>query len=144
MLSVGPESIMEIPDQTYFGYAGVDVQVLNDPSQPFLGVSIERNEDGRARLKNIIPGSPAETAGLDRGDVILAVDGKAVDEDGFFRAIETHKPGDTLRITLLRQGELKDLPVPLIANPYPTYVLKPMEHPNELQRKIYRSWMGLK
>ncbi len=133
-----------LPYQTYFGYAGVDVQVLNDPSQPFLGASIERNEDGRARLKNIIPGGPAETAGLDRGDVILAVDSKAVDEDGFSRAIEAHKPGDTVRITLLRLGELKDLPVPLIANPYLTYLLKPMEHPSDLQRKIYRSWMGLK
>ena len=133
-----------LPYQTYFSYAGVDVQVLNDPNQPFLGVSIERNEDGRARLKNIIPGSPAETAGLDCGDVILAVDGKALDANSFFRVIETHKPGDTVRIAFLRQGELRDLPVPLLSNPYPAYVLKPMEHPNEMQKKIYRSWMGLK
>jgi predicted metalloprotease with PDZ domain len=133
-----------LPYQTYFGYAGVDVQVLSDPNRPFLGVSVERNEDGRARLRNILPGSPAETAGLDRGDIILGVDSKAVDEDGFLHAVGGHKPGDMLRITLLRQGELKDLPVPLIASPYSTYVLKPMEHLNELQRKIYRSWMGLK
>ena len=109
-----------------------------------MGVDTTKNDDGRAKIRNIVPGSPAESAGLDRDDIFYAIDSRAVDFDGFTKEIETHKPGGTVRLTVLRLGEFKEFSVALKASPNPTYTLKPMEHPTDQQKAIYDSWLGIK
>jgi len=109
-----------------------------------MGVDTTKHDDGRAKIRNITPGSPAESAGLDRDDIIYAVDSRAVDSDAFAKEITAHKPGDTVRVTVLRLGEFKDFSVALKANPNPTYTLKPMEHATDQQKAIYNSWLGIK
>jgi predicted metalloprotease with PDZ domain len=133
-----------IPYEQYFAYAGITVEKKLDANKPWIGADAIKSDDGRAKVRNIIPGSPAEAAGLDRDDVIYAVDGRAVDSDSFAKEIAAHKPGDTVRVTILRLGEFKDFSVALKANPYPTYTLKPMEHPTDQQKAIYNSWLGIK
>jgi len=85
----------------------------------------------------------AEAAGLDRNDVVIAVDGRGVDNDGYDRAVGEHKPQDTVRFTVIRLGELKEIPVTIGSNPHPTYTLKPIENPTEQQKTIYKSWLGI-
>ena len=67
-----------IPYEKYFAYAGIAVTAKVDPAKPWIGVETAKGEHGRFSIKNVIPGSPAELAGLDRDDVILAVDSRAV------------------------------------------------------------------
>ena len=133
-----------IPYEKYFTYAGISVEKKLDASKPWTGIDTTKNDDGHAKIRNIIPGSPAETAGLDRDDIIYALDSRALDSDGFTKEISARKPGDTVRITVLRLGEFKELSVPVVANPYPTYTLKPIEHPTDAQKAIYNSWLGIK
>ena len=133
-----------IPYEQYFAYAGITVEKKLDTEKPWIGIDTTKNDDGRAKIRNVIPGSPTESAGLDRDDIIYAVDTRAVDFDGFTKEITAHKPGDTVRVTILRIGEFKDLPVTIKANPNPTYTLKLMEHPTDQQKAIYNSWLGIK
>ena len=133
-----------LPYEQYFGYAGVAVEKKMSPEKPWVGVDTEKGDDGHAKINNIIPGSPAEMAGLDRGDSILALEGKAVDSDSFSSAIQDRKPGDTLHVTVIRLGRLMDITLTLGANPYATYSLKPVEHPTDSQKAIYNSWLGQK
>jgi len=133
-----------IPYEKYFAYAGIAVEKKLESDKVWIGVATDKSDDGRAKIKNVIPGSPAEAAGLDRDDVVIAVDLHVVNADTFPRAVSDHKPGDTIRVTLIRLGELKEIPVTVAANPYPTYKLKPMEHPTEQQKAIYNSWMAIK
>src|SRR5580700_11928197 len=133
-----------IPYEQYFAYAGITVEKKLDANKPWMGVDATKNDDGRAKIRNIVPGSPGESAGLDRDDIFYAIDSRAVDFDGFTKEIETHKPGDTVRLTVLRLGEFKEFSVALKANPNPTYTLKPMEHPTDQQKAIYDSWLGIK
>jgi predicted metalloprotease with PDZ domain len=133
-----------IPYEQYFAYAGITVEKKLDSAKPWIGVDTTKNDDGRAKIRNITPGSPTESAGLDRDDVIYALDSHAVDFDGFAKEIATRKPGDTVRVTVLRLGEFKDFSVALQTSPYPTYTLKPMEHPTDQQKAIYNSWLGIK
>jgi len=137
----GKESI---PYEEYFGYAGIAVEKKLDANKPWIGADTTKNDDGRAKIRNIIPGSPTESAGLDRDDIIYAIDSRAIDFDGFPKEISAHQPGDTVRLTVLRLGEFKDFSVALKANPNPTYTLKPMEHPTDQQKAIYNSWLGIK
>ena len=133
-----------IPYEEYFGYAGITVEKKLDTEKPWIGIDTTKNDDGRAKIRNIIPGSPTESAGLDHDDILYAVDGRAVDFDSFSKEIAALKPGDTVRVTVLRLGEFKDFSVALKSSPYPTYTLKPMEHPTDQQKAIYNSWLGIK
>jgi predicted metalloprotease with PDZ domain len=133
-----------IPYEEYFAYAGIAVEKKIDSEKPWLGISQSKSDDGHAKIINVIPGSAADNAGLDRDDVVIGIDGRTVDADGFSEAISDHKPGDKLGITVIRLGMVKEIPVTLIASPYPTYTLKPMEHPAPEQQAIYNDWMGIK
>ncbi|MGB8524176.1 MAG: PDZ domain-containing protein [Candidatus Acidiferrales bacterium] len=133
-----------IPYEKYFAYAGIDVEKNLELEKPWLGVSHSKSDDGHAKITNVIAGSSADTAGLDRDDIVIGIDGRTVDEDAFNETILEHKPGDTLHMTVIRLGEIKEIPVTLIASPYPSYKLKPMENPTVQQKAIYNSWMGIK
>jgi predicted metalloprotease with PDZ domain len=137
----GKESI---PYEEYFAYAGISVEKKLDTEKPWLGVSQSKSDDGHTKINNVIPGSAADKAGLDRDDVVIGIDGRSVDQDSFSGAILEHKPGDTIQMTVIRLGHVKEIPVQLIASPYPTYTLKPMENPTKAQQAIYNSWMGIK
>jgi len=71
------------------------------------------------------------------------VDSRPSDFDGFAKEISTHKPGDTVRVIVLRLGEFKDFSVTVKANPDPTYTLKLMANPTDQQKAIYNSWLGI-
>ncbi|GDY28387.1 S1C family serine protease [Gandjariella thermophila] len=53
-----------------------------------------------AVVQQVISGSPAEQAGLERGDVILSLDGQSVDSaTALTNLMDTHHPGDRITIT---------------------------------------------
>lgn len=60
----------------------------------------------------IVPGSPAEKAGLRNGDIILELDGTRITKDrSLAELIEEHKVGDTVRLKVLRDGKELDINV---------------------------------
>ncbi len=73
----------------------------------FLGVSSTSPTDGEAgaEISEISPGSAAAEAGLEVGDVIVAIDGSAIKAQGDLAVVVgTHEPGDQLTIELQRGG----------------------------------------
>ncbi len=57
------------------------------------------------RVERVVPGSPAEAAGLAPGDVITALDGEAVGGlRDYSHLLKAHSPGDTVTLTVLRNG----------------------------------------
>ena len=56
-----------------------------------------------AVVTKVVPGSPADSAGLQQGDVITSFDGKAVTSaDQLATAIQAEAPGRTVTIGLYR------------------------------------------
>src|SRR5512133_1876164 len=62
--------------------------------------------------------SPAEKAGVEPGDVIVAVDGKAVDRVSTLqRIVRTHEPGETISVDAMRYGARKSFRIKLAEAP---------------------------
>lgn len=64
----------------------------------------------------VIPGSPADKAGLAENDIILEVEGQKIDEtEGFTlsNSIAKYNVGDTLTLKIWHKGEVKDVKVKL-------------------------------
>jgi uncharacterized iron-regulated protein len=84
-----------------------------------MGVRMVEKE-GRLLVGSVAPGSPAEKAGIAKGDELLALDGQTVKEtvDVFFRVGEK-RDGDTAQVTVRRGREEKTLPLTFFRMPKP-------------------------
>ncbi len=81
----------------------------------FLGVSLTA---GTATVAEVRAGTPADQAGLQPGDLITAIDGKAVEGSVALQTtIDSHRPGDRVTVTFKRNGSEKTVTVTLAARP---------------------------
>jgi serine protease Do len=80
-----------------------DMKLLyEDGNTAMLGVVTESEDEG-LQITDITEGSGADKAGLKEDDIITKVDDKKVDDpDDLTKLIRSHKPGDKVTITFLR------------------------------------------
>ncbi|WP_033345542.1 S1C family serine protease [Catenuloplanes japonicus] len=75
-------------------------------SHPFLGVSLSEAEGGGALVSSVSGDSPAQKAGIQRGDVITQIDGKPVNgSDDVITAVQAGKVGQQMTVTYTRSGK---------------------------------------
>jgi S1-C subfamily serine protease len=71
----------------------------------YIGASLNPVSLGGAEIAGVPPKSPAAEGGLKRGDVVTAIDGKPIAFSGQLTAeLSSYKPGDTVVLTVRRQG----------------------------------------
>ena len=84
----------------------------------YLGVSTSERPGGGALLRAVVPGGPADDAGLRDGDVIVRVAETRVDRpEDITEAVLERKPGDTVRVEVERDGDRRTLEVRLGERP---------------------------
>lgn len=67
---------------------------------------------GRGNQFAVVPNSPAAKAGIKEGDIIVKFDGQPVNEDNPLNSyINKKKPGDTVTLTVLRDGKEQQIKV---------------------------------
>jgi putative serine protease PepD len=85
--------------------------------RPFLGVTSAPLPQG-AEIQGVTPGSPAQAAGLQAGDVITRVDGRTVrDPDDVSDVVNGLEPGDEVEVEVSRGGERRTFDVELGKRP---------------------------
>jgi serine protease Do len=97
------------------GFMGVSVSDLS----PDLvqGFGLPEATKG-ALVQNVVPKSPAAKAGVEAGDVVLALNGRAVDSSGALtRGVALIPPGGNADLTVLRNGQKKQLSVKVAQRP---------------------------
>jgi membrane-associated protease RseP (regulator of RpoE activity) len=88
-------------------------EVPQNTNTAFLGVATAAG-DGGAEVQQVAPGSPADDAGLEVGDVITAVDDDEVDgPEALLAAIGDYEPGDEVNVSYQRDGNDRDVDVEL-------------------------------
>lgn len=92
------------------GYLGVELQDLDRNLARAMGLP-----DGKGVLvSQVQPSSPAETAGLRRGDILTQLEGENLDNSQKLRnRIAALAPGTRVKLTLRREQQLLDLEVVL-------------------------------
>ncbi len=96
------------------GWLGVTIAPMTED----LAKTFKMAEARGAIVNDVTAGSPAEKAGVQADDVILALDGKAMaDNNEVVRTIAGKAPGTTVRLKLLREGKERDVTVTLGAFP---------------------------
>jgi S1-C subfamily serine protease len=84
----------------------------------YLGVESGTAPDGGAQVGDVIAGGPADRGGLRAGDVIVEIDGRPVrDQDDVSSVVNSHQPGDSVRVVVERGGERRTLTVELGTQP---------------------------
>ena len=75
------------------------------PNQPMLGVQLVEGEDG-VFVDAVVPRSPAEKAGMQKGDLIRKINGKEVDSaDEMIELVKAKKAGDEIKVDYQRDGQ---------------------------------------
>jgi putative serine protease PepD len=88
---------------------------------PIMGVSLDtRYTGGGAKIPDevgsVSPGGPADRAGIKPGDIIIEIDGKAVDTaDEAIITVRSRNVGDKIKIKFKRLGATKEVSLVLIA-----------------------------
>ena len=84
---------------------------------PVIGANVNTGakSDG-AEVVGVPSGTPAAAAGMKKGDVVTSVNGKQItDGISLIVAIRSHRPGETIQLTVVRDGERQQLEVTLDA-----------------------------
>jgi S1-C subfamily serine protease len=112
-----------------YAYLGVTSESLYPQLANHLGL----DTDSGALITDVVNGSPADDAGLNGstgedtfqlqqvktgGDVVLAVDGKPVlQNNDLSKLVAVHKPGDSVTLEILRDGDKQSVDVTLGSRP---------------------------
>ncbi|MDO3378531.1 DegQ family serine endoprotease [Geoalkalibacter halelectricus] len=88
------------------GYLGVQIQPVTDE----LAASFGLKESRGALVVDVIAGTPAEEAGLQRGDIILEFDGRKIDSHNDLPRLVAATPvGKQSRLKIWRDGRTRDM-----------------------------------
>ena len=120
---------LEEKGEAEYAYIGVATQ----PVYPQLADKLGLDTDHGALLSEVVPGGPADKAGLKGpdgkitfqatpyetgGDVVLAIDGHpVVQPDDLARYIAAYQPGETVKLEVLRDNKHKEVSVTLGKRP---------------------------
>lgn len=109
--------------------ASYDEMAKKYASHGYLGIETEKNAAGAYAVSKVAPGSPAEKAGFQKGDVLVALNGARFGEDNK-EAVKKAKsalgPGKAATYTVTRGGSEKQLTATL----------------SEVPREVLAQWVG--
>ena len=88
------------------GRIGIAIQDVT----PGLSQALELTTDRGALVTQVEPGSPAEQAGIQPGDVIVAIDGNPIDSSADLRnTVGLVRAGESVEVAAIRDGERRSV-----------------------------------
>lgn len=90
------------------GYMGATIQNVTPEIADSLGISGKKG----ALIAEIVPGGPASKAGLQPGDVVLELNGQAVNSNSeLTRLVAQVRTGDIMHLKVLRNGQPRNVDI---------------------------------
>ncbi|MBH8554542.1 M61 family metallopeptidase [Nostocaceae cyanobacterium CENA357] len=131
----------ELPFNQYLEPFGLQL-VAEQEEEPYLGVKA-KTEHGREIIKFVEVGSPAQLAGIDAGDELLAIAGIKVTANQLSDRLKDYQPNDIIQVTVFHQDELRTYAVTLAASRSNKYQVIPIQNPDPIQKENFAGWLGV-
>ena len=130
----------EIPYGKLLAPAGLELKLDMRKSADLGFVTAGRGPGVPIVISQIVPGGPAEAAGLKPGDVILAVNNSAPPRS-FLGWIRERTPGEQVSFRIHRDGKDSDISYALGTTEVKSYSIVELAHPSEKQKRIREGWL---
>lgn len=118
------------------GYLGITLQPINHDLAQALGLD---TTDG-VLVTHVIAGSPSDEAGIKQGDIVLKYDGKPIKGYEVLRnAILLTDPGQSMVLTINREGKIMKIKVTIGSRPSPALAAKVGLEVEELNFQLAQS-----
>jgi predicted metalloprotease with PDZ domain len=134
--------VEELPFNDYLAAVGIELKPVNTNNIPNLGIVV-KSEHGREMIKSVVSNSPAQLAGIDPGDELLAIDGFKVSAEKLTDRLKSYQTGQQIELTIFHGDRLITVPIILAASQPDRYQLDHIEHPTDLQHQLFKNWMDL-
>jgi predicted metalloprotease with PDZ domain len=132
--------VEELPFNDYLTPFGIELQSA-EANTPYLGINV-KSEHGKEVIKSVAANSPAQLAGIDPGDELLAIDGFKITADQLTDQLKLYQPGREISVTVFHADRLMSVSI-VLAEPQPQqYHLKALEHTSDLQRQLFKDWVS--
>ena len=98
----------------------LDHMAASMKSSGWVGVELDTDKAEGYAVTKVIPGSPAEAAGIEAGDILVALNGvafKKENDDALMKARKDWKPGQTVSYTVKRNGSERQVSLTLASWP---------------------------
>ena len=141
IFDVYARTVQEIDYPKYFAYAGLEIDVTPREMPGVFWGAATREQGGRLTIMTVERDSPAWRGGLSARDEILAVEGLKVTAKSLNEILESKKPGDKLKVAILRRGRNLDLEILLKPRVERSFKIQPLSRPDPLQSKILEDWL---
>ena len=102
------EGTEELPLEQYLAWAGIQIDTLSDIGAGYLGASVQE-ENQQVRIAQVEYDSPAETAGLEIGDRLVAINDEEITVDNWQEALGSRSAGSRIELLIIRRGRLKKI-----------------------------------
>ncbi|YAF97497.1 MAG: M61 family metallopeptidase [Nodularia sp. CChRGM 3473] len=135
------DSTDELPFNQYLEPFGLQLLAERE-EEPYLGIRA-KTENGREVIKSVETASPAQLAGIDAGDELLALEGIRLTAHQLSDRLKDYQPNDTIEITVFHQDELRTYTVTLAAPRPSKYQIVPIHNPDPAQKENFASWLGV-
>jgi predicted metalloprotease with PDZ domain len=129
----------EIDYQKYFSLAGLDIDAKAKEVPGVAFGASARDQYGTFSVSSIEWNSPAYNSMLSVQDEIIAVGDTRVNSRNFNEAINSHKPGDKIKLLIARNEKLKEIAITLGSKTEKSFKITPKENPAPLQNTILNS-----
>jgi predicted metalloprotease with PDZ domain len=134
--------IEELPFNDYLNTFGIELHAV-ESSTPYLGINV-KTEHGKEIIKSVAANSPAQLAGIDPGDELLAIDGFKITADKLADRLKLDRVGgQEINVTVFHADRLMTVPIVLDAPQPQQYQLRSLEHTSDLQRQLFKNWVSI-
>jgi predicted metalloprotease with PDZ domain len=129
----------ELDYETHLGYAGLRL-VTETQERPALGFLATRDFDGDIQVESVEPASQARKAGLERGDVLLKMNGRTLNELPMYH-LSRMKPGEKVKFRVRRDGQTQEIEYALGTRQETNYRVEELPRATPEQLEVRQGWL---
>lgn len=132
----------ELPFNQFLAPFGLELQPAGLAEEPpYLGLTVA-NDKGNPTIKTVEVDSPAQRAGIEPGDELLAIAGFRVTAEQLNHRLQDYQPGDAIAITVFQGDRLRTCTAQLQAPVPQHYQIQALPDPTPTQAANFLGWLG--